>query len=90
MGRVIGLPGDTIKTDRSHIWVNGRLLNEGYITAPLNPSAREWKVAPDTYFVLNDNRQVFDDSRTWDTLPRDFIVGKAVLLYWPLGAWHII
>jgi signal peptidase I len=90
MARIIGLPGDTIKTDSSHIWVNGTLLNEPYITMPSNPSAREWKVPHDSFFVLNDNRQNFDDSRNWDALPRNFIVGKAIAIYWPLSDWHFL
>ena len=44
--RVIGLPGDTIKTDSTHIWINDVLLREPYIKAPpdrpLNPIADTW------------------------------------------------
>ena len=90
MARVIGLPGDTIKTDSSHIWVNGALLKEPYISAPTNPTAREWKVPPNAFFLLNDNRQNSDDSRNWDSLPRNFIVGKAILIYWPTADWHFL
>jgi signal peptidase I len=81
--RVIGLPGDTIQTDSTHVWVNGELLNEPYISMPANPFAKIWKVPPDSYFVMGDNRQVSDDSRWWGFVPKDFIVGKAVLVYWP-------
>lgn len=90
MARIIGLPGDTIRTDSSHVWVDGSLLKEPYISTTFNPAAHEWKVLPDTYFVLNDNRQISDDSRNWDSLPRDFIVGKAVLIYWPVSDWQVL
>lgn len=88
--RIIGLPGDTIKTDSTHVWVNGVLLNEPYIQAPLNPAAQTWKVPANDYFVMGDNRPVSDDSRDWGFVPKNFIVGKAVIVYWPLKSWEII
>jgi signal peptidase I len=88
--RVIGLPGDTIQMDSTTIKVNGTLLNETYIKTPINPIANIWKVPPGQYFVLNDNREIDDDSRTWSFVPKDYIVGKAVLVYWPLASWQFI
>ena len=60
--RVIGLPGDTIKTDSTHVWVNNTQLREPYISTSLNPSAQTWKVPPNDYFVLGDNRPDSYDS----------------------------
>jgi len=88
--RVIGLPGDTIQMDSITIKINSILLNEPYIKTPTNPVANAWKVPPNQYFVLNDNRAIDDDSRTWSFVPKDYIVGKAVLVYWPLGSWQFI
>lgn len=88
--RVIGLPGDTIQMDSTTIKINGTLLNETYIKTPINPVANIWKVPPGQYFVLNDNRQIDDDSRTWSFVPKDYIVGKAVLVYWPLASWQFV
>jgi signal peptidase I len=88
--RIIGLPGDTIQIDSTHVWVNGELLNEPYITIPANPFAKIWKVPANSYFVLGDNRLVSDDSRYWDYVPKDFIVGKAVIVYWPIKDWKFI
>ena len=88
--RVIGIPGDTIKTDSTHVWVNGTQMNEPYISAPLNPSARSWKIPPNDYFVLGDNRPDSYDSRSWDFVPKDYIIGKAIVVFWPLNAIHFI
>jgi signal peptidase I len=88
--RVIGIPGDTIKTDRVHVWVNNTQLNEPYISTPLNPSAQTWKVPPNDYFVLGDNRPASYDSRNWDFVPKDYIIGKAIMVFWPLQAVHFI
>jgi signal peptidase I len=92
--RVIGLPRDTIKTDSSHVWVNNVLLNEPYINAPpnvpLNLVANTWHVPPDQYFVLGDNRPSSEDSRSIGFIPKDYIVGKVGLVYWPLNKIHFI
>jgi len=90
--RVIGLPGDTITTDSMHVMVNGTQLKEPYISAPANPAGNTWKVPANKYFVLGDNRPVSRDSRFDDVglVPKDFIVGKAVMVYWPINAIHFI
>jgi signal peptidase I len=90
--RIIGLPGDTIRTDQTHVWVDGVQLNEPYIAAPFNPDVGQntWKVPPGDYFVLGDNRPVSDDSRYWGFVPKNLIVGKAMLVYWPVSNWQII
>ena len=35
------------------------------------------------YFLMGDNRGNSDDSRFWGPVPRDWIIGKAVVSYWP-------
>ncbi len=42
--RVVGLPGDIVRTDSTHVWINGVLLNEPYIAAPANPGKDQWKI----------------------------------------------
>ncbi|HBC92095.1 MAG TPA: signal peptidase I, partial [Pelotomaculum sp.] len=44
----------------------------------------------DNYLMLGDNRNNSDDSRVWGFLPRDLMIGKAVLIYWPLDRIRII
>ena len=88
--RIIAVPGDTVKVDSTHVWVDGVLLNEPYISAHANPLAETWKVPANEYFVLGDNRPVSDDSRDWGFVPKDYIVGKAAIVYWPLKNWEFI
>jgi signal peptidase I len=33
---------------------------------------------------MNDNRMLNDDSRLWGFVPKDYIIGKAVMVFWPL------
>lgn len=89
--RVIGVPGDTISTDSTTVKVNGVVLDEkAYISIPANPTAQSWKLGPNEYFVMGDNRSNSDDSRDWGILNKSFIIGKAVAIYWPLNSWQII
>jgi signal peptidase I len=88
--RIIGVPGDTIKTDGSNVWVNGVQLNEPYVSQKWNPGSQTWTVTANSYFIMGDNRTVSRDSRFSPLLPKDYIVGKAVSVYWPLNQWHNI
>jgi signal peptidase I len=87
--RVIGLPGDTIKIAGGKVEVNGQVLNEPYIAAaPLYNG--EWHVTPGNLFVLGDNRNDSSDSHAWGLLPVKNVIGKAILIYWPIPDWTLI
>lgn len=88
--RVIGLPGDVIQLSLSTVEVNGVVLHEPYIKASVNPTGATWKVPQDEYFVMGDNRQFSYDSRDWGFVPKSYIIGKAVMVYWPLNRWQFI
>lgn len=89
--RVIGLPGDTITIRGTTVVVDGVTLHESYIAPQYQgtpPGARtitNQTVPPGDYFVLGDNRAVSSDSRIWGFVPRKNIIGRAALIYWPLG-----
>jgi len=94
--RVIGLPGETLELRHKRVYINGRPLDEPYVhfLVPPSPHAQEFAaydvreqygpvtVPPNQYFVMGDNRDNSQDSRYWGFLPRDYIKGKALLVYW--------
>ena len=43
-------------------------------------------VPPDMLFVLGDNRENSLDSRYWGFVPRSYVVGKPLLVYWSYDA----
>jgi signal peptidase I len=84
--RVIALPGETVEGRDGRVVVNGRYLNEPYldegtVTSDFAPQT----IPPDHVFVMGDNREVSVDSRTFDAIPIDGIVGRAFVTIWPLS-----
>lgn len=87
--RVVGLPGDQISIHDGAIYVNGQQLQEPYLSVKPNYWG-DWDVAEDTLFVLGDNRNNSLDSHNWGTVPMDYVIGKALFIYWPLSNLGII
>jgi signal peptidase I len=88
--RIIGLPGDTIEIRDNKVTVNGTTLNEPYILQTPNYLLLPEEIPPDHYFVLGDNRNNSSDSHRGWTVPRQNIVGKAWITYWPPYRWRLI
>jgi signal peptidase I len=85
--RVIGLPGDTVSVEDGYVIVNGKKLQENYVPAEYRDDrSYEPKIVPaGEYFVLGDHRVSSNDSRAWGFVPRNYIYGKAVFVFWPLS-----
>ncbi len=87
--RVIGTPDDHVKIENGMVYVNGVLLNEPYIAA--QPAYQnEWTIPDNTIFVLGDNRNNSSDSHTWGPVPIDYVIGKALFVYWPPERWGVV
>lgn len=84
--RVIGTPGDVVEVNDGVVVVNGQKLNETYVPDEYRDhnSYAATRIPDDEYFVLGDHRSSSNDSRTWGMVPRRYIYGKAVFVYWPL------
>jgi signal peptidase I len=87
--RIIGLPGDIVEVMNGAVYVNRQPLVEDYINVKMNYTGK-WEVPAGQLFVLGDNRNNSSDSHDWGTVPMDYVIGKAILVYWPPPDWGII
>ncbi len=95
--RVIGLPGDVVESREGddRVWINGVAIDEPYLAPGSVPSEMAFKVTvPEgSYWVMGDNRQNSTDSRYHQDLPsggfvsKDYVVGRAILISWPVANW---
>jgi len=88
--RVIALPGERLLIRDGQVLINGHRLNEPYLpenwTSQANWGAPDGVVmAPNQYFVMGDNRNRSQDSRTFGPIGRDRIDGRAWFRIWPLN-----
>jgi signal peptidase I len=87
--RVIGLPGDRVRIINGQVYVNDELIEEPYIAAPPRYQS-EWSVPKDALFVLGDNRNNSSDSHNWGPVPMEYVIGRALFVYWPPESWGTI
>jgi signal peptidase I len=87
--RVVGLPGDRLSIHDGHVTRNGRSETAPYAQACDEPAVCSFQdtitVPADDYYVMGDNRGNSDDSRFWGPVPQRWIIGTALVTYWPLN-----
>ncbi len=82
--RLIGLPGDTVAEHDGRVSVNGRRLDEPYVSPRLRDHLTQtWHVPRGRYFLMGDDRANSCDSRIWGTVPRSSLIGPVLFIYWP-------
>lgn len=82
--RLIGLPGEQIIITNGKVYVDGKALNEPYIEAPPDYEYGPVTVPDNSYFMLGDNRRASKDSHVWGFVPREKVLGRVLVRYWPL------
>lgn len=89
--RLIGKSGETVALRNNRLYVNGREMPEKYLPAGLRfDDFGPVQVPQGTYLMLGDNRRSSEDSRVWGPLPEEYIVGKALMIYWPLDRIRLL
>ena len=83
--RVVGLPGESIEIKEGRVYINDFLLEEPYIKSEWHDNKGKVLIPQGEYFVMGDNRDNSKDSRSSQVgfVPKDLLIGKATLSYWP-------
>ena len=98
--RVIGLPGETLELRQKRVFIDGEAIDEPYVGEFRQGSLGEQactsldvrdNYGPVTmphgeYVVMGDNRGNSQDSRYWGFLPRSYLKGRALVIYWSYDA----
>ena len=90
--RVVGLPGDTIVIKKKELFINNKKFAEKSAMFA-DPKIFSGKTSPrdnlgpieipqEKYFLLGDNRDFSYDSRFFGFVDKDYIVGKALMIYY--------
>jgi signal peptidase I len=97
--RLVGLPGDKLEIRAPVLYRNGEPITgspafaananragtyPGYSAEGLLAPGMEIEVPPDSYIALGDNSPRSKDSRYWGHVPDKDVVGKPLLIYYPL------
>ncbi len=95
--RLIGLPGDVVEIKNGTIYINDKplldpMFNQRYYynRGDFATESKKITVPKDSFFVLGDNSASSKDSRYWGYVPRQNVLGKAILIYWPPNRIRII
>jgi signal peptidase I len=85
--RVIALGGERILVNDGSVYINGKKLDEPYISEPIGYSMEELTVPEDCVFLMGDNRNNSTDSHKEyvGPIPLNMVEGRAYALVWPLG-----
>jgi signal peptidase I len=82
--RVIALAGQTVEIRDGHVYVDGEMIQENYLSQETFGHYGPIYVPPLNVFVLGDNRAASNDSRAFGPIPTSQIVGRAWFSYWPI------
>lgn len=86
--RVVGTGGDTVELRKGELYVNGKHIVEKY---KINDGSNFGPVTvpKDMLFCMGDNRPNSRDSRYWGFVSLRSVIGKVVLIWWPLSRFGI-
>ena len=92
--RIIALPGERLLIRDGIVYINGHRLDEPYLPEAWTQDnnypndGTDGRVIPaNEYFVMGDNRNKSQDSRSFGPISRDRIDGKAWFRIWPFDTF---
>lgn len=97
--RIIALPSEKVEIRDGKVFVNNKPLPESnYLDSKQRTStevctsgpqppflSQTVTIPPNSYLVLGDNRSQSYDGRCWGVVPKENIIGRAIVRFWPLN-----
>ncbi|KPL02037.1 MAG: hypothetical protein AMJ73_09340 [candidate division Zixibacteria bacterium SM1_73] len=91
--RCVAVEGQTIEIKDKVLYVDGKRVQDPALGKHTNPHIRPkgrdprdnfgpYKVPKGHLFMMGDNRDNSADSRYWGALPRELVLGKAMIIHW--------
>lgn len=98
--RVVALPGETVLIKEGTVYIDGNVLCEPYlrpgvdgvwsVNANWPADGHAYHLSSTQYFVMGDNRNVSEDSRTFGPVSRSSILAEAWLRVYPAGEFGAV
>ena len=91
--RAIGLPGDVIEITNGQVMINGEVLEESYLNRNFTHGEIEaFEIPEGKVFVMGDNRDVSNDSRSEDVglVDMEDVQGKIVFRLYPFNKFGTV
>lgn len=86
--RVVALEGDIVEVKNGgNLYINGELQDEPFTNEKAKYEFGPTRVPKGCVLVLGDNRNQSLDGHIWGFLPRENIIGRATLKFWP--PWRV-
>ena len=89
--RVIGISGDTINIKDGKVYLNGKELEEAYLSdgvetdRQLGSTSRKWSIPEGYIFVMGDNRNASTDSRDFGYISNKYLRGRILGRIYPFN-----
>lgn len=95
--RLVGVGGDKVMIKNGTLYINDKPITDElfaqiyyYNRGDFGREGEAIIVPKDSFFVLGDNSASSQDSRYWGFVPKKNILGKAMIIYWPLNRIRLI
>ena len=95
--RLIGKPNELVEIKNGRILINNNEVTDRRVTQQFyynrglyGEQGQSIPVPAGAYYALGDNSANSRDSRYWGFIPKKNMIGKAVLIYWPLHRIRLI
>jgi signal peptidase I len=84
--RVVAVPGELVESHLGQLHIGGFTKAEPYLVDATASGAIDSQIVPaESFFVMGDNRADSIDSRSFGSIPRNLVIGRARLILWSQG-----